>query len=300
MELRQYFARRTWWGKIIGAFFGFLIAGPIGALFGLLVGNFFDRGLAEHFSKPYWYYYAEKDPEVQHVFFESMFTILGYIAKTDGRISEDAIQQAKDIMKQMELNATQRQLAQDYFNAGKITGFNLYSMLGTLQKAIGKKPTLIRLFIEAQYQFIRRTGITGKKLDIMNNLLACMRLAPLQQQHHFSEEFSWYSTTQNAYQQQRQSSSKQQSSSSSNQRQHHYQQPRYTNYNTVDDAYTVLGLKTTANQQEVKRAYRRKISLNHPDKLIAQGLPESAIKIANEKTQRIRKAYEQICALRGW
>ncbi|MDP3704872.1 MAG: co-chaperone DjlA [Legionellaceae bacterium] len=303
MELRQYFAKRTWWGKLIGAFFGYLIAGPMGALFGLLVGNFFDRGLAEHFSKPYWHYFAEQDQAVRHVFFESMFTILGHIAKTDGRISEEAIQQAKQIMNQMELNAAQKIVAQKYFNAGKNTSFNLYSMLGDLQKAIGSKPTLIRLFIEAQYQFIRQTGITKKKLDIMNNLLACMRLAPLQQQQHFSEEFSWYSTTQNAYQQQRSSSNQQRSSSnqhhsSSNQRQQ-YHQPHY-NHENVDDAYTVLGIKSTASQPEVKRAYRRRISLNHPDKLIAKGLPESAIKLANEKTQRIRKAYEQICALRGW
>ncbi len=50
----------------------------------------------------------------------------------------------------------------------------------------------------------------------------------------------------------------------------------------------------------MKRAYRRLISRNHPDKLIAQGLPEEMIKIANDKTQKITKAYEQICTSKGW
>ena len=42
------------------------------------------------------------------------------------------------------------------------------------------------------------------------------------------------------------------------------------------------------------------MSRNHPDKLISKGLPEEMIKIANEKTQNIRKAYEQICTSKGW
>lgn len=40
MSFREFFIVSTWWGKIIGAFFGYLIDGPIGAIFGLLVGNF--------------------------------------------------------------------------------------------------------------------------------------------------------------------------------------------------------------------------------------------------------------------
>ncbi len=55
-----------------------------------------------------------------------------------------------------------------------------------------------------------------------------------------------------------------------------------------------------ASKQEVKKAYRRLLSRNHPDKLIAQGLPEAMIKVANEKTQKIMKAYELICRSKGW
>jgi DnaJ like chaperone protein len=36
------------------------------------------------------------------------------------------------------------------------------------------------------------------------------------------------------------------------------------------------------------------MSQHHPDKLIAKGLPEEMIKIATEKTQEIKAAYEQI------
>ena len=33
---------------------------------------------------------------------------------------------------------------------------------------------------------------------------------------------------------------------------------------------------------------------NHPDKLIAKGLPEEMIKVANDKTQKIKSAYDRI------
>jgi DnaJ like chaperone protein len=65
------------------------------------------------------------------------------------------------------------------------------------------------------------------------------------------------------------------------------------------DAYDVLGIKATASDAEVRRAFRRLISKNHPDKLVAQGLPESMITAAHERTQRILEAYETIKAHRG-
>lgn len=43
-----------------------------------------------------------------------------------------------------------------------------------------------------------------------------------------------------------------------------------------------------------KKAYRRLTNQHHPDKLVAKGMPEEMIKIANEKTQEIRKAWERI------
>jgi DnaJ like chaperone protein len=38
---------------------------------------------------------------------------------------------------------------------------------------------------------------------------------------------------------------------------------------------------------------------NHPDKLVARGLPENMIKLAQEKVQQINVAYDAIKASRG-
>jgi DnaJ like chaperone protein len=65
------------------------------------------------------------------------------------------------------------------------------------------------------------------------------------------------------------------------------------------DAYEVLGVPASASNAEVTRAFRKLMSQNHPDKLVAQGLPESLIAAAHERTQRILEAYETVKAHRG-
>jgi DnaJ like chaperone protein len=67
----------------------------------------------------------------------------------------------------------------------------------------------------------------------------------------------------------------------------------------LSDCYTELEVNAAASDQEVTKAYRRQMSRHHPDKLVANGLPESMAEWAKEKTQRIQEAYEAIRAARG-
>lgn len=292
MELRSYFTKKIWWGKMIGAFFGFLIAGPIGAIFGLLIGSFFDNGLVDHFSNPFWHFNNESDQEVKNTFFEALFMLLGHISKSNGRVSQLDIKCTNDIMSTMRLNTRQKKIAQKYFNQGKEKSFNLYTTLHKLQKAINDKPNLVRLFIDTEYNFIKQTGATIEKLDILNNILASLGMAPIQRQSGFETEYDWYNTRQRQYQEQNNQQQYQNSSRSNRAWQH--------TTNTTENNYEILGLTSTATKEQVKRAYRKLISRNHPDKLIAKGASEREIKAANEKTSRISNAYEQICKSRGW
>jgi len=68
---------------------------------------------------------------------------------------------------------------------------------------------------------------------------------------------------------------------------------------SIDDAYEALGISKDATDKEVKRAYRKLMSQNHPDKLIAQGVPEDMIQLATQKSQDIQNAYELIKKSRG-
>ena len=67
----------------------------------------------------------------------------------------------------------------------------------------------------------------------------------------------------------------------------------------LKDAYRVLGISEDASDTEIKKAYRRLMSQNHPDKLAGKGLPESMRDIAQARTSEIGNAYERIREARG-
>jgi len=50
---------------------------------------------------------------------------------------------------------------------------------------------------------------------------------------------------------------------------------------------------------ELVKAYRRLMSRHHPDKLKANGLPDSMLEHAKQRTQEIREAYEVLRESRG-
>ena len=67
----------------------------------------------------------------------------------------------------------------------------------------------------------------------------------------------------------------------------------------LDDAYRALGVAATAADQEIKTAYRRLMKENHPDKLVARGLPEAMMERARERTREVNRAYERVKEHRG-
>jgi len=287
MNFRQFFSTNHWWGKLLGAFFGYLIAGGTGALLGILIGNVFDKGLTGHFSRPHWTYHDEKRQAVRKIFFEATFSVMGHIAKLDGRVSENEIQMARQMMDEMRLSFTQKQTAKELFNMGKQPDFDLPRTLTLLQNTCQSNPELLKLFLDIQYRAAQADGLSEHKLQVLDGIFKRMGFSPLRQQYRFYEDFSFRNS----------SNSSQQQSSSSNQRNYNH---TYQPSDSIAQAYAILEIPQTSSKQEVKNAYRKLISRNHPDKLIAQGLPEEMIKLANDKTQKITKAYEQICTHRGW
>ncbi|HXS06377.1 MAG TPA: DnaJ family molecular chaperone [Rhizomicrobium sp.] len=67
----------------------------------------------------------------------------------------------------------------------------------------------------------------------------------------------------------------------------------------LTDPYVILGLSYVADEDELRRTYRRLVRENHPDSLIARGVPEEFIKLATDKLAAINTAYEKILAERG-
>jgi DnaJ like chaperone protein len=274
-------------GKILGFIAGWMLAGPFGAIFGLIIGQYFDLSAAGYWNPTHQNYRNHGESfnreGAQQVFFHSTFLLMGHIAKAGGRVSEGEIQAARIIMRNMQLSASLKREAISLFNQGKQSRFNLDDSLDKLIQACQGQLDVLRMFVDIQFQAAAVDGsINPNKRDILEHI--CLELGfnamdffIFHQRHHRHYQESAYK--------QRQSTGG-------------YQRPRYAS-SVLDDPYKVLGIPSTSSDAEIKKAYRKKISANHPDKLVAKGLPEEMIKMANKKTAEIKKAYDTIAKARG-
>jgi DnaJ like chaperone protein len=60
------------------------------------------------------------------------------------------------------------------------------------------------------------------------------------------------------------------------------------------DPYVVLGVERSFGLDLIRAQYRRLAAENHPDKLIARGVPPEAAAIAHERMAAINRAWERI------
>lgn len=66
-----------------------------------------------------------------------------------------------------------------------------------------------------------------------------------------------------------------------------------------DDPYMILGVPADADEATLRRVHRELVREHHPDRLVAQGLPEEFVELANEKLALINRAWSEIKRRRG-
>ena len=260
-----------WWGKVIGGAFGFVLGGPLGALLGTALGHSLDSGIQQLETEGF----ANGDQErIQTAFFTSVFSVMGHLAKIDGRVSESEIQAARQIMAQMKLSEEQSKLAMALFNKGKQPDFDLDSVLHQFRTECHRRTNLLQMFLE----ILLVTALADQELHPREHQLL-LRIA---QAIGFSQ-FQFEKLLAMAVAQQHYSG---------------FSQHRQAQAPPLAEAYQALGVSEDVSNVELKKAYRRLMSQHHPDKLVAKGLPEEMVKLATEKTQEISAAYKQILAAR--
>ncbi len=275
----------SWNGKIIGAVLGTLAGGPVGAAIGLLLGHQYDTYAAQHSQ-------GGGAAQIQALFFPATFRLMGHIAKADGRVSEQEIAAARALMHSLRLGEPQMRQAIDCYTQGKQPGFSVSDELGALRAAMAPYPQMAQFFIELQLQ----TAIAGNglsagpraRLQFAANFLG---VSPT----HFARLetiMRWRQQTPGAGDYGPGRGAGQGAGRGGN-------GGRGADPNRIAQAYTLLEVKSTVTDEQVVKAYRRQMSRHHPDKLQANGLPESMLERAKERTQQIQAAYELIRATRG-
>ncbi|GAA4358297.1 co-chaperone DjlA [Kangiella marina] len=273
----------SWFGKVIGGVLGFSLAGgPIGAIIGAVLGHQLDKKAEDYQER-----YAPGDQErVQAAFFTATFSVMGHIAKADGRVTQNEIRHAENVMRRMGLDEDARKFAIDLFQQGKGNDFDLEAVLAQFKKECQRRRNLMQMFLEVQITMALADGTiheyerailhrVGKHLGFAGFMIdQLIKMVQAQQgfHRHSQRQAGGHGGT--------------------------YQEA--PSGPSVEQAYQVLGVKSSDDEKTVKRAYRRLMSQHHPDKLVAKGLPEEMIKMATEKTQEIKSAYELIKKSKNW
>lgn len=271
----------AWFGKVLGSTFGFFIGGPLGAALGAVLGHQVDRNLGDASL-------LEADPtsdsqqRMQMAFFTATFTVMGHLAKADGRVTEEEIATAREIMGRLGLSADMRKTAISLFNDGKQTDFPLDATLEQFRSECHTRYPLFRMFLQCQMEEALADGPLNQAEERLL-LYFCERLR--------FPRFEYHTLRARMEAEQRFARSG---------RRHQWGRRDIPDSRalTLAEAYRLLGVDADTAEPEIKRAYRKLISQHHPDKLQAKGLPDSAVRAATEKTQQIRKAYEAIAKAR--
>lgn len=258
-------------GKLIGGLLGYSAGGIVGAIIGLLVGHFFDKG----FGQALGFDHGADRERLQKLFFETAFSVMGHLAKADGRVSEEEVAQAEALIARVGLTAEHRQQAIEYFKQGSQAGFQLEPVIARFVNEGGRGHQLPALLLEFLVSMALADGeMHPAEQDVLNRTASGLGinarqfqqlLAMLMAQHDFAGQ--GYS------------------------RQGGQAAPRA---DTLAKAYQALGVDASASDREVKRAYRKLMSEHHPDKMIARGVPEDMLKLATETAQEIQAAYEVV------
>jgi DnaJ like chaperone protein len=261
-----------WLGKVVGGLLGFAAGGPIGAVLGATLGHGVDRGvqkLAEDMQLP-----IGDRKRIESVFFTATFSTMGHLAKSDGRVSAAEIALAEAVMARLQLTGERRSAAIALFRQGKATDFDLRAVVERFRRECLGRRTLVQLFLEIQLQAAYVDGEpSAAKRRVLEDIREGLRIPQL-----------IFRQLENLVRMQRQSGA----GAGRGDARAPAKGP------TLGQAYSVLGVSPKDNDAAIKRAYRKLMSQHHPDKLVSKGVPEDMIKLATQKTQEIRRAYEMI------
>ncbi len=284
------------WGKILGALFGFMFLKIPGAILGLLVGHFFDKAYRQDFNQlgGFGRFFTDQDNlKQQAIFFHSLFSALGHLAKSDGKVTDREIQIATSLMDEMRLTGDARREAQDAFREGKARDFPLVDTLKGFYEASHGRRDILQVFLEILIQAAFADGqLSQEEYHVLEKVAKPLGF----RRRDLDYLISMYEAEIRFRQR-----GGQRGHSGAGQRQHSTgHQSAYSEQQSIDDAYKILGVSSSDDEKTIKRAYRKRMAEHHPDKLVSKGLPEQAMEIAKKKAQDIQSAYELIKQKRGF
>jgi DnaJ like chaperone protein len=254
--------------KIIGAFLGFYYFGFFGALAAFFFGSFIDRSLSYGIGGINPLSRAHRET----VFLATVFTLMGKIAKADGRVSEEEIAHVEQMFNKLGMTAEHRQQAIALFKKGGEAEFDIRPTLNEFMAVCGHTASLRQMLL---VYLIVMAFADGRLDPAEESLLRDIAKYLGYSQDMFQQLMAMVTN------------------------QTHFAGGQSSSASALEDAYKALGVSKENSDQEIKRAYRKLMSQYHPDKLMGQGMPEDMIAMATSQAQEVQTAYDMIKKSRG-
>ena len=246
--------------KWLGAGLGFTLGGPIGAAVGFALGSFVDKFSIEEFKEAQTNYTSNSDRSFKNSSTQSGDFEISLLVLASIVIKADGK------IDQRELDFVRAQFLNMY---GKQRANNAFKLF----KSIVKKQVSARQVCMQ----IRAHMPHAARLQLLHFLFGIAKADEFVSKNEVDEirKIAGYLYI----------------------NQNDYESIKAMFYDASDAAYKILEISNTANNSELKSAYRKMVKKYHPDKL--QDLGNEHLKGAKEKFQNIQNAYEQIKRERG-
>ena len=251
---------------VIGAIIGAFVGGIPGLLIGGLIG--YGAGVVLRHTVIGGLRVAQSQ------LIDSTFAVMGALCKADKVVTRDEIKAVEQVFRMLNLNDEQREQAKAAFKRGKQADFDLDDAVDQFARISRGRGPLLQLFMQLQCMAIAADG----RIDPAEHAM----LVRIAQRLGLGEaDVSQLEALLRAGAGGPSAAGREPAP------------------DRLCDAYTALGVTPQTDAAGIKRAYRKLIGQNHPDKLAARGLPESMRAVTEERSREINSAYDLIKSARS-
>ncbi len=246
---------------------------------------------------------SDKSQIIRTAFLKAVFSLLGYVAHSDGQINRHEIKRVKIHMKKMNLSELEQRKALYLFKSGTRPDFNASQTIKEFR--LTTTPKLVQILLVHLITMARADGglvkkelhailwlarELGYKSVVFNHLLRMIYTQDQITRINTPEANEPHQHTYTAPPKS-QTTSDQTYSHSGKNRTHN--QPGHQSAD-LQAAYHTLGVNAGMTEEEIRKAFKKLASQYHPDKLASQGLTQEQLQSATEQFKKFLAAYEFI------